>query len=171
VQEKIRNDWFELSINYRHSPLSGEDWPTLRGGLAAGDRLCNAPLTSAADGRPTTLFAAIRGTRHVLLLLTGASNGDSLEQLLRIADEARLAFPNIFSAHVIRKADAPQQSAEASSVPVWLDTEARVHKKLHAAGPTLLWIRPDGYIGYRGQPANGESLSKHLSRFLICQRS
>jgi 2-polyprenyl-6-methoxyphenol hydroxylase-like FAD-dependent oxidoreductase len=170
VQEKIRNDWFELSINYRHSPLSGEDWPTLRGGLAAGDRLCDALLASAVDGHPTTLFAATRGTRHVLLLLPGTGKGDSLEQLLRNAEDARLAFPNIFSEQVILRADAPQRGAGGSSVPVWLDTEGRVHEKLRAVEPTLVLIRPDGYIGYRGQPADGEALAKYLSRFLVRKR-
>jgi hypothetical protein len=56
-------------------------------------------------------------------------------------------------------------------VPVWLDPEGRVHEKLHATNPTLVLVRPDGYIGYRCQPADREALRKYLSTFLIRKRS
>ena len=62
AKDKIRDEWFELSINYRHGPLSAEKWPWTAGGLAAGDRMCDAPLTSVVNGFSTTLFKVICGT-------------------------------------------------------------------------------------------------------------
>jgi hypothetical protein len=168
-QDKLRREWWEISLNYRRSPLSRQDWPSLTGGLAAGDRLCYAPLTSAADGRSTTLFAAIDGRRHTLLLLPGKGS-ESLLRLLKIADEADQEFPDILSTHIIVKADAADLNTGTSNVPVWLDTEARVYEKLHATKPTVILVRPDGYIGYRCQPADGEALKKYLSIFLIRKR-
>src|SRR5262249_50043210 len=64
VQDKIKNAISELSINYRHGPLSAEDWPRRGGGLPAGDRLPDAPLTCVKSGAATTLYAAIRGNTH-----------------------------------------------------------------------------------------------------------
>ena len=95
VRDQIRDDWYELSINYRHSPLSAEKWPALTGGLDAGDRLGDAPLRSAADGSATTLFAVIRDCRQsfLLLLMPGSSDPEAISQALVIPDEAAIAFP------------------------------------------------------------------------------
>jgi 2-polyprenyl-6-methoxyphenol hydroxylase-like FAD-dependent oxidoreductase len=164
-QDKIRDDWFELSINYRHGPLSAEKWPMFTGGLAAGDRLPDAPLT-AANGPPTTLFTAIRGNRHALLLLPGAGDGEAISKLLSIAAEAARAFPDILSAHVIAKAGCETPLSQ-SNVPTWLDSTGRVYEKLHATQQALIVVRPDGYLGYRCQPADGKALLEYLGRYLV----
>lgn len=170
VQDKIRNQWLELSINYRHSPLSAEKWPGLTGGLVAGDRMCDAVLRSAADGRATTLFAATRGPGHALLLLPASHDQQAVSHLLSIAADAAKAFPDVLSAHVILKADAAVPTSRGPSVPTWLDTEGRLHQKLHANDRTLILVRPDGYIGYRCQPADGEALTTYMSRYLVRNR-
>ena len=82
----------------------------------------------------------------------------------------RRAFPNIFSAHVILKGGAAEPGILAPGVPVWLDVEGRLHEKLHANDRTLILVRPDGYIGYRCQPADGHALTTHMSRYLVCKR-
>jgi hypothetical protein len=164
-RDKIRDDWFELSINYRHGPLSAEKWPLFAGGIAAGDRLPDAPLTSES-GTPTTLFAAIRGTRHALLLLPGSGNGEVIARLLAIAAEVGNAFPYTLSPHVITKAGTASDQPKAV-VPVWLDTQGRVYQKLHATECALVLVRPDGYIGYRSQPADAKSLLEYLDRYLV----
>jgi 2-polyprenyl-6-methoxyphenol hydroxylase-like FAD-dependent oxidoreductase len=169
ARDKIRDQWFELSINYRHSPLSAEKWPSLTGGLAAGDRLCDAPLGRAADGTATTLFAALSSTKHTLLLLPGSNDPVAVRELLAIANEAGRAFPNVLSAHVVLKNEAATAAAKAetSGVPVWIDTSGRVHEKLHVTNRALFVVRPDGYIGYRCQPAEGKALLDYLGRFLV----
>jgi 2-polyprenyl-6-methoxyphenol hydroxylase-like FAD-dependent oxidoreductase len=170
VRDKIRDDWFELSINYRHSPLSAEKWPWLTGGLEAGDRLGDAPLSAAADSRPTTLFAEIRGPRHALLLLPDSPDREAVSQLLAIAADAARAFPDVFTAHLVLRADAAAPPPAAPGMPAWLDVDGRLHQKLHANGRTLILVRPDGYIGYRCQPADGGALLTYMSRYLVCKR-
>jgi hypothetical protein len=49
---------------------------------------------------------------------------------------------------------------------VWLDPERIVHTQHAVREPAAVLARPDGYIGYRGQPASWENLSAHLERFL-----
>jgi 2-polyprenyl-6-methoxyphenol hydroxylase-like FAD-dependent oxidoreductase len=166
VQDKLRNDWFELSINYRHSPLSANHWPRLTGGLSAGDRLCDAPVIGAADGNRTNLLSAIAGTRHTLLLLPGSQAPQSLSQLLKIATDADEAYPRVLSPHVILNKGQSSQAPIAHGVPTWFDEEGRLNQKLHANDPTLILVRPDGYIGFRCQPANGPELLKHMSSYL-----
>ncbi|WP_425614202.1 FAD-dependent monooxygenase [Anatilimnocola sp. NA78] len=167
VKDKIRNDWFELSINYRHSPLSAETWPLLTGGLAAGDRLCDAPVASTSNGSPTRLFAAIRGTvpRHTLLLLPGKSDEATVANLLAISQQAESAFPNALSTHVVCMAGRETRMPK-TTLPVWFDLEGRVYEKLHVTGNALFLVRPDGYIGFRCQPADGNALLEHLSRYM-----
>jgi 2-polyprenyl-6-methoxyphenol hydroxylase-like FAD-dependent oxidoreductase len=164
-RDKIRDDLFELSINYRHGPLSAQKWPMLAGGLAAGDRMPDAPLTSA-NGEPTTLFALLRGIQHTLFLLPASEDAASTPQLLNIAKEAMSAFPDVLSTHVIQKAGTPVNSAD-SNLPTWSDAAGRVYAKLHATGQALVLVRPDGYIGYRAQPADGQALLEYLDRYLV----
>jgi 2-polyprenyl-6-methoxyphenol hydroxylase-like FAD-dependent oxidoreductase len=164
-RDNMRDQMFELSINYRHGPLSAEKWPTLAGGLKPGDRLPDAPLTDA-HGATTTLFAAIRGDRHALLLLPGAADAGAVSQLLAIAAEATDAFPDVLAAHVISKAGGSTRMPP-SNVPVWIDSTGRVYEKLHATQRTLVLVRPDGYIGYRCQPADGAALLNYLGGYLI----
>jgi hypothetical protein len=167
VQDKIRNDWFELSINYRHSPLSGEKWPRLGGGLAAGDRMCDAPLASATDGRATTLFAVMRGTRHTLLLLPDGRDGKAATQLQRTAAEAAREFPDVLVPHVILRAGEVARHASDAGTRAWIDTEGRVYDKLHANEGAAVLVRPDGYIGYRCHASDAATLGAHLGRYLV----
>lgn len=167
AQDRIKNELCELSIHYRNSLLSAQLWPRLTGGLAAGERMCDAPLTSAMNGNRTTLFAAMRGIRHSLLLLPASHESDEMTQLLTIAGEAERCFPEVFETHRILKAEGATPNATGASATTWLDATGRVHEKLHAIQPTLILIRPDGYIGFRCQPADGKALLDYLSRYLI----
>jgi 2-polyprenyl-6-methoxyphenol hydroxylase-like FAD-dependent oxidoreductase len=164
VQDEVRRGWQEISLNYRHSPLSKEVWPLFGGGQHAGDRLCYLPLRSAVDGRPASLFSTVDGKRHSLLLLP--ADPDSLPRLVTIAIEAEHTFPGALAAHIILK-DGTIPSADGSSIPEWFDTQSRVYEMLGAVAPTLLVIRPDGYISYRCQPADGKALLEYLGGFLV----
>ena len=167
ARDKVRDEWFELSINYRHSPLSAEKWPWLTSGVAAGDRLGDARLTSASDGSFTTLFEALRGSSHKLLLLPGADEEFSKELLALIHDVETL-YPQVFSTHLILKPDNPPLvPATEFSGPVWIDTDNRLHHKLHVKNQSLFVVRPDGYLGYRCQPASREGLLNYLQTYLI----
>jgi hypothetical protein len=124
-------------------------------------------LSSLADGRPTTLFTALSGNQHSLLLLPVSHDREAASHLLNIAADTARAFPNVLCPHLILKANTAGSGSVASGVPAWLDTEGRLHQKLHATRATLILVRPDGYIGYRCQPADGETLVEYLGRYLL----
>ena len=172
VQDKIKNTLSELAINYRHGPLSAEDWPLTVGGVRAGDRLPFAGLTSARDGHRASVFDAIRGNQHALLLLPGGQGHEAISQLRQIADEAGRSFPGIFSIHFVLPAGGTASpDLESSSAAVWLDSDGTLHRKLHVSDRALILVRPDGYIGYRCQPASGAALAKYLDGYLIGKKS
>jgi 2-polyprenyl-6-methoxyphenol hydroxylase-like FAD-dependent oxidoreductase len=170
VQDKIKNAICELNINYRKGPLSAEDWHSHGGDLAAGDRMPDAPLASAATGAKTTLFAALRGTGHHLLLLPGSHGPEALARLLEIAAQTQHLFPDIYATCVILQHNAaapPNLSAIPPNVPVWLDVEERLYQRSGATDRALILVRPDGYIGYRAQPADAAAFQKYLDRYLL----
>ena len=138
----------------------------ITGGIPAGDRMCDASLTATSDGRATTLFAAMRGTRHTLLLLPGDEKPADAGPLLEIAADVARAFPGMLATHLILRpgTTAPMSIGDAAA---WFDTTHRLHEKLHATAPTLVLVRPDGYVGYRSQPADGAGLRAYLGGYLI----
>jgi hypothetical protein len=166
VRDKVRRNWSEISINYRHGPLCSQRWPSLTGGLATGDRLGDAPLASALDGHASTLLQTLDGKRHGLLLLPG-KDGESLSRLIRIAEMTCQAFPGIVVAHLILKRETANLNAASCDLAVWVDTEARAHEQLGANDATLILVRPDGYIGFRCQPADGTALRAYMQSYLI----
>jgi 2-polyprenyl-6-methoxyphenol hydroxylase-like FAD-dependent oxidoreductase len=169
VQDKFKNALCELTINYRHSPLSHDDWHGHGGDLAAGDRMPDAPLAPAAGGARTSLFAVLRGTRHNLLLLPGPLGRDSIAPLLKIAEGVERDFPDVFAAHLILTAGTAQPNASATpaNVAAWLDVEGRLEQQIAADDRAVIVVRPDGYIGYRGEPADADKLERYLDRYLV----
>ena len=164
VQDKFKNQMCELSINYRGGPLSAEKWPWLAGGLKAGDRMPDVPLTDAG-GRPTTLFASIRGDRHRLLLFPDSH--ESAAELAGIAGDVMRDFPFVVTPHVVMKAGGDCGWSGDPTWPVWIDVDDKLHQKLGVTGHALVLVRPDGYIGYRAQPADGAALSTYLGGYLV----
>jgi 2-polyprenyl-6-methoxyphenol hydroxylase-like FAD-dependent oxidoreductase len=167
VKDKIRNDWFELSINYRSSPLTGECWNSLANEVQAGDRLCDTPVASLTTGHQTNLFSAIHSNRHTLLLIPGSTDAKELSQLTHLATQASEIFPDALSTHIILTPDTTPDTTPNLDFPAWLDTDNTLHHKFNAIHPTLLLIRPDGYIAYRNQPAAISHLLSFMDTYLI----
>jgi 2-polyprenyl-6-methoxyphenol hydroxylase-like FAD-dependent oxidoreductase len=168
VRDRIRDALFELSINYRHSALSAQKWPSMTGGLAAGDRLCDAPVRSPVNGTHTTLFSVIGCLRINLLVFPGSGDAKAVAHLLQIAEKIRQQFPTEIAVHVIVKADDAGAGGftGAKEGSVWIDTNGILHQKLYATDASLFLIRPDGYIGFRCQPAESDATIHYLDGFL-----
>jgi hypothetical protein len=91
----------------------------------------------------------------------------AIARLAAVGADAGKAFPGVLSAHLILPAAAAVPPSAESRPSVWLDTDGRVHEKLHAKDRTLVLVRPDRYIGYRCQPADGDALTAYLGRYLV----
>jgi hypothetical protein len=105
-----------------------------------------------------------------LLLLPGSQDREAVSQLLTIAADAARAFPDVFDDHLVLRADAAASRPALPGVPAWLDVDGRLNHKLDANDRTLILVRPDGYIGYRCQPADGGALMTYMGRYLVSKR-
>jgi len=168
VRDKMKNALSELSINYRHSPLSVNDGPRF-GGLHAGDRLPDAPLTQARTGESTTMFAAVRGYQHALLLFADGDDYAAIGRQAEVAAAVDGAFPGMAKSHliVVPAEDVASAAIGMPGLALWFDRDAKLRDQLGATNGTLLWIRPDGYVGYRGEQADAASLLAYLDRYLV----
>jgi 2-polyprenyl-6-methoxyphenol hydroxylase-like FAD-dependent oxidoreductase len=170
VRHRISDTISELAISYRHSPIAGEHcglaahaW-LLGGGAGPGSRAPDAPLVDAHTGRTTTLFDVMRGTCHTLLLLAGVSGGERGD-VAEIGAAVHARYPDVVSAHLVL------EGRERPAAPAWtgsvlLDRESILHRRYAAALPTVYLIRPDGYVGYRTQPAEAAGLLEHMAKYL-----
>ena len=62
----------------------------------------------------------------------------------------------------------PPDLADASAAGrVWLDPGGELHARYGAGAECLYAIRPDGYVGFRSQPADLTALERGLERVLI----
>ncbi|MBI2824888.1 MAG: FAD-dependent monooxygenase [Planctomycetia bacterium] len=165
VRQRISDTLSEMAINYRKSPLTGERsslgahaWQ-LGVGVAAGDRAPDVPLVDAATDQPVRLFDVFRGTRHVLVLLPGVEPAADVAPLVEMQAAIEARYPGVIASHVVARGRGPGVT--------YLDSDLAMHKRYGAGARTLYLIRPDGYVGYRSQPAELAGLLAHLDEYLV----
>ncbi|EJC72730.1 2-polyprenyl-6-methoxyphenol hydroxylase-like oxidoreductase [Rhizobium leguminosarum bv. trifolii WSM2012] len=125
----------QLDIGYPESSLALEK-PKRRGGLLAGDRAPDAPLTGAA-GQPRRLFDLFKGTHWTLL-------GYEVEQL---------AIPPRPGLHIHRIC----QSADV------MDKGGHFRDAYGLAPGDWVLVRPDGYVGAIVAAADAWALEAYLA--------
>ena len=57
--------------------------------------------------------------------------------------------------------------AKEANIPVRIDCEAVVLQQQAAKSAAVVVVRPDGYIGYRGQVADADRLLRYLEKYLV----
>jgi hypothetical protein len=157
----------EMSVRYPHSPLNAESssmsWTS--GSIRPGDRYPEARLREPGTGREQRLLHLLRGPQHNLLLLPVADSA-VLAGLDDIRRRVEATYPGVVRTHLI----VPSESRPAGGdgfPSVWLDPDGSVRQSLGARATALALVRPDGYLGYRGQPVSWEGLREYLNRYLI----
>jgi hypothetical protein len=90
------------------------------------------------------LFTIVYGDRYTLLLLPTVDGLAAISNLSEIAIQAAKALPDVFSAHLILKSATTE--ALPANLNSWINTDETIYKKLHVTRPTLILMRPDGYI-------------------------
>ena len=167
VTDAIISRGSELGINYRKSSLARNGGTRLRDGLAfhrgprAGDRAPDARCRDAASGETTTLFDQFRGPHFTLLLFAGI--GGDPKRLNSVARWIEEQSEEGVEARVVVK-DNPPAGLDCK---VLLDSTEETHKTYGARVETLYLIRPDGYVGFRSQPAEAELMIEYLNYLLF----
>jgi 2-polyprenyl-6-methoxyphenol hydroxylase-like FAD-dependent oxidoreductase len=180
IRHRMQKRMAMLTVDYRESPIVGEDragffqsegpgdairgmrrWRDFGAGPEPGDRALDALL---ADG--SSLFDVFHGTEHVLLLFAGARPDESTYRRLTAIGEQVASHPGApVRIHPVVHSDTPPSMLAGD--PTWsdeliLDPTGEVHHRYGARADGLYLIRPDGYVGFRAQPARMDGLADHL---------
>jgi 2-polyprenyl-6-methoxyphenol hydroxylase-like FAD-dependent oxidoreductase len=170
VAKRMARHLEQLDLNYAKSPIchqhEGSHFGKTRftAGPRPGEEAIDAkPLLH--DNRPTTLFELLRGPKHTLLLFPGADHeAKSWQRLAELAQSVERGLGDLINIYFV--------AIEAASVPsnpkfhgrLVLDPERSLHYRYGAETECLYLIRPDGYVGYRSEPATASALHDYLGR-------
>ena len=69
--------------------------------------------------------------------------------------------------HVI--VPAKERPAALRARNVVLDAEGLIHQRYGARSESVYLVRPDGYVGFRSQPADREGLMAYLDRIFAAK--
>jgi 2-polyprenyl-6-methoxyphenol hydroxylase-like FAD-dependent oxidoreductase len=139
-----------------------KDLLRFRGGPRAGDRAPDGPSIRAASREKTSLFREFRGTGFSLLLFGGMARTETgYANLLEIARRVEGLPGNLVKTHLIVRADGAPEGLDREG-SVLLDGSGSLHELYGARAESLYLVRPDGYVGFRGQPAEAEPLIEYL---------
>jgi hypothetical protein len=190
VQHRMLRTATQIALHYRKSPIVREDrlavvhasvtedrsteaptlgdWLDFGAAAKAGDR---APDCVLGETRPSRLheLLAEAGTRHTLLLFDGsaatAAGYRTLASIARVVRE-RWGAKGLVDVHVVVPRAARPRELEWDG-SVILDPEGVLHHRYGAGAECLYLIRPDGYVGYRSQPANEARLVSYLESIFV----
>ena len=175
----------ELGINYRGSSLAQNhkvplaqtallpareservsmyDRFAFHRGPRAGDRAPDARCRVASTGTPTTLFDHFRGPHFTLLLFGGMAKETGYGRLASVVRRVEDLLGEDVETRIVVSANARSAVWGWDGI-VLVDPDHEVHKTYGAKAESLYLVRPDGYVGFRGQPVAAEPLVEYLDR-------
>ena len=149
-----------LEVNYRFSALAldarGTEGRTAQemlthayegygpgGGVRAGDRAPDAPGLIDAKGQEMSLFAIFRSDAHTVLFFGSGGDGDMVEN---VAKEVRTYPTGTVQMVVLGREGVP---AAVEGVASCHDKDGHAARAYQVEGdaPTVVIVRPDGYVG------------------------
>jgi 2-polyprenyl-6-methoxyphenol hydroxylase-like FAD-dependent oxidoreductase len=186
VRERLSRTLSMLEFGYADSPIVAQDrtslmlanvmtsgateapslrdWAAFGDGPAPGFRAPDVVLDEDAQGEPRRLHTALLGTSHTLLLFDGAAHTEAgYRNLARLARQVREAYGPLVRSHIVVPF-AERPLALQGEGDVVLDPRFEAHRRYGARSECLYLVRPDGYVAYRCQPADGEKLMAYLAR-------
>jgi 2-polyprenyl-6-methoxyphenol hydroxylase-like FAD-dependent oxidoreductase len=151
----------QILVSYRDSAWveQAADEP----GPRAGDRAPDAHgLRRGQVGFPLRLFDVLRGTEHVVVVFRDGSSRAPDRALETLAQEIKLRYGDLVRIVALTAFDTP--SADLIGVPLLRDAEGAFVHTYAVADGSLLVIRPDGYIGFRGRLTDVAGVGAFLGR-------
>ncbi|RCJ31439.1 hypothetical protein A6769_30810 [Nostoc punctiforme NIES-2108] len=180
IERQMRNAFAANTYNYRHSPLVGEHTQSLfewwyaiantepypsagdrfdfSHGPTAGDRAPDARNIVTQDGQLHRLFE-IWGNeaRHHLLVFAGLKEQPQrLEELRQIVAFMQSRYGTLIQCHLVLS-----QQGNNEQFSLW-DSTGELSRRYGAQFECLYLVRPDGYVGFRSQPAQLQPLEAFL---------
>jgi 2-polyprenyl-6-methoxyphenol hydroxylase-like FAD-dependent oxidoreductase len=164
TMEPVRDD-SQLFLNYR-----GSDWVAnddelakrVSAGPLAGDRAPDAiGLRRPFVRYDARLFDLTRGTHHTLFFYTNHSNpAADCAEFASVVEALRKQYAGLIQAYALVHPDFDLPAIEGLSILA--DSQNEFARLYGATRKSAFLIRPDGYVGYRGEPLEAERLAAHL---------
>lgn len=188
IQQRLLRNGSLIGVNYRHSPIVGElrgrlgeihvfgdadserpnlaNWIDFGRGPSAGDRAPDAIVINPKTQEPLKFFQLFKeSTSHHLCLFDGRPTPEGYDNFVSIHDSIKQRYGDLVEAHLIVAAgEIPNQLKGCQSV--WLDPDLAAHHVYGAGSECLYVIRPDGYVGFRAQPAQTQALEDYFGKVL-----
>ncbi|GCE29443.1 oxygenase [Dictyobacter alpinus] len=179
ISLRITRGMTALTISYPHSPIVGENWMSRSGrrsfflnanhyfspGFAPGSRV---PDMLIDRGAGTHLFDYLQRTYFTLLLFTGKNASDEVyEALKEIIATISERYGDTIAVLVVSSSKLVVPSILEQQAEVIRDLEVTMHRRFGIMGNGVYLIRPDGYVGYRGQPVASDALFNYIEAFLV----
>jgi 2-polyprenyl-6-methoxyphenol hydroxylase-like FAD-dependent oxidoreductase len=188
VRRKLSRAASMLDIHYANSPIVGQDRPSLLGARMLGKRVDESPSVgdwfhfghgpAPGDRAPDVFdaetedsprfFAALDPRLHTLLLFDGASASEAgYLGFIELAARLEARFPGLIAVRIIVPHDERPAALAGWAGQVVIDAGGLVHERYGARSECLYLVRPDGYVGYRCQPADPALLLAYLERIFV----
>ncbi len=183
VQHRVSRSLSMLDVGYHKSPLvdqnhearavmgdeAGEPislhaWLDFERGPEPGERAFDGPLVDISGRGVQWLFQLFSGSKHTLLLFIGTKDSDmSYDRLTDIERWAYGRYPEQLETYLVQIVPRPDEPRLVPREgPLLFDRHGVLHHAYGASSECLYLIRPDGYVGYRAQPAERQRFSDYL---------
>ncbi len=174
VQERMRTSASQLAVGYRDSAIVDEYRDSNPGGRAfnhgplPGQRAPDGALTDPQDGAEISLFELMRGPTHCLLFFAGATMADGDEQRRDdVLPQVRTWMGADERPILVTTGNEPLPTTW-DGVRV-VDADGTLHARYGAERACLYVIRPDGYVGFRCQPLDGQSVLSYFQTLVTAR--
>lgn len=160
IQTRFRNTLEEIDIAYTSSPIVADFGGN--SGVKAGKRAPDATVVKLADKETIRLFDILKGTHWTLILFSGKQkNLQSHKQLVEIAQTINTKYNEYISTHLVVVDKVLLESLNWDG-SILMDAHCYLHDKYGADSAFIYLIRPDWYIGFRGQCSDGNKLLTYI---------
>jgi hypothetical protein len=150
----------QLLISYRATDWVRDEAPELESGVpVAGDRAPDVTgLRRHGVGFPVRLFDVLQGAEHVLIVhVSRVPSAAIITGMANLAQDLHARFGSLL--RVVAIGDT--ELGDVFGLACYRDAEG-AFAKAYGPSDTMFLVRPDGYIGWRGQLLNSEGLIAHL---------
>ena len=171
IQKSATSHISQVSINYRNSPLSDDNFGD--GNLVAGDRVpdleirvtsARAPVdlsgaqesVSSAQVASQRLFSLLNPSRFTLLL---ANFVDSTEIRAKL-NQSTSPYPQLPWTEI-----PWLQIIDVVEIAAPVGEAGKTFAECFGVKPSITLIRPDGYIGFRGSQASVDAFTKYCNKW------